>query len=111
MDTETKLRSDIERNLKNSQMTLSDLQMHTEEQTRNLDELNVNRQRLLNDNDQLKHQLDDLTEQLNNVNRIKAQYVMQIEEEERMASEETSETMNLNTSVKNLQHEADRLRG
>ncbi|VDM96192.1 unnamed protein product [Thelazia callipaeda] len=110
LDSVSKERLDSERKVKEEQELLADLQMKCDEQLRTLADLTTQRNRLLNENEQLKQSIHEENEQINAFTKNKAQFVTEIEEAEHLESKQSSELQNVSTNVKNMQRELDRLR-
>uniref|UniRef100_A0A158R688 Myosin motor domain-containing protein n=1 Tax=Syphacia muris TaxID=451379 RepID=A0A158R688_9BILA len=110
LDAETKAKADRERAIKNYEERVADLQSKSEEQSRQLQELTSQKNRLHNENSDIARQADDIEEQLAAMTKVKAQLVSQLEEAKRSSIEDTRERQSLNANVKNLQLEVDQVR-
>ncbi|ETN83119.1 myosin head [Necator americanus] len=110
VDQESKARVEQERLAKQYEVQVAELQQKVDEQTRQISEFTSSKVRLVNDNSDLLHQMEELEVQLNNVNRAKAGFSSQLTEAKKAAEDETRERHDLNATCKNLEHEIEQCR-
>ncbi|KJH43074.1 myosin head [Dictyocaulus viviparus] len=110
VDSEVRLRQDLEKQLKVVEVQYAEAQTKADEQSRQLSDFASLKNRLHNENGDLGRQLEDMENQLNNLHRVKAQLASQLEETKRSYDEEARERQALAAQVKNFEHENDSLR-
>ncbi|MFH4975662.1 hypothetical protein AB6A40_002371 [Gnathostoma spinigerum] len=110
IEAETSARLNNEKLAKQLEIQISDLQLKTDEQNRQLQELASVKTRMTGENVDLGRKIEEAESQVNAMTRLKAQLMSQLEEVRRSLDEEARDRNSLAAQVKNYEHEIEQIK-
>ncbi|XP_028969784.2 myosin heavy chain, fast skeletal muscle [Esox lucius] len=110
MEAIAKSKGNLEKMCRTLEDQLSELKTKNDEHVRQLNDINVQRARLLTENGELGHQMEEKESMVSQLTRAKLAYTQQIEELKRQIEEEVKAKNALAHSVQSARHDCDLLR-
>ncbi|KAL0978177.1 hypothetical protein UPYG_G00167070 [Umbra pygmaea] len=110
MESIAKAKGNLEKMCRSLEDQLSELKTKNDEHVRQLNDINVQRARLLTENGELGHQMEEKESLVSQLTRAKQAYTQQIEELKRQIEEEVKAKNALAHSVQSARHDCDLLR-
>ncbi|XP_068598563.1 myosin heavy chain, fast skeletal muscle-like [Brachionichthys hirsutus] len=110
MESVAKSKANLEKMCRSLEDQLSEFKSKNEEQMRQLNEVNVQRSRLMTENGEIGHQLEEKESLVSQLTRVKQAYIHQIDELKRHLEEEVKAKNAMAHALQSSRHDCDLLR-